>query len=98
LSALNPKNVLLVAAAAAEIAGVGLTGGQQALVLVAFALIASLGVLTPLVVALVLGQRAARVLDGLRGRMVRFNAVIVSVLFVVIGAKLIGDAISGLSA
>jgi hypothetical protein len=63
LSALNPKNLLLVAAAAADIAEVGLSGGQQAVVLVAFA-----------------------------------PVLIMAVLFVLIGAKLIGDAISGLSA
>ena len=98
LSALNPKNILLVAAAATEIAAVGLPAGGEAIVLLAFALVASLGVLTPLMVALVLGNNADRILVGIRDWMVRYNAVIVTVLFVLIGAKLIGDAISGLSA
>ena len=98
LSALNPKNLLLVAAAAAEIAEVGLSRGQQALALVAFALIASLGVLSPLALAVLRGERADRLLVRLRTWMAANNAVIMTVLFVVIGAKLIGDAISGLSA
>src|SRR4249920_1219933 len=54
LSALNPKNVLLVGAAAVEIAGAGLAAGQQVAVLVAFVVIASAGVLTPVVVSLAL--------------------------------------------
>ena len=97
LSALNPKNVLLTVAAAAEIAEVGVPAGQQIAVLFAFVLIASAGVLTPLVLSVALGDRSRQLLDGLRGWMARHNAVIMSVLFVLIGAKLIGDAIAGFS-
>jgi threonine/homoserine/homoserine lactone efflux protein len=98
LSALNPKNVLLTAAAAAEIAAVGLPTGQQAAVLLGFVLIASLGVLIPIVLSLALGERSRGLLDGLRGWLGRHNAAVMAVLFVLIGAKLIGDAISGFSA
>ena len=97
LSALNPKNILLVAAAAAEIAAVGLAAGREAVVLLAFVVVASLGVLTPIALSLVLRSRAAGVLDGIRRWMAANNAVIMTVLFVLIGAKLIGDAIAGLS-
>lgn len=93
LSAFNPKNVLLTVAAAAEIAGAGLAAGQQVAVLVAFVLIASAGVLTPLFLSLALGDRSREPLDALRSWMAHNNAVIMTVLFVVIGAKLIGDAI-----
>jgi threonine/homoserine/homoserine lactone efflux protein len=98
LSALNPKNVLLTVAAAAEIAEVGLPAGEQVVALVGFVLIASAGVLTPLVLSLALGDRSRGVLDGLRAWMARYNAVIMAVLFLIIGAKLIGDAVSGFSA
>jgi threonine/homoserine/homoserine lactone efflux protein len=97
LTALNPKNVLLTAAAATEIAEVGLSAGGQAVVLLAFVLIASVGVLAPVAAALVLGDRSQEPLDALRGWMARENAVIMAVLFVLIGAKLVGDAISGFS-
>jgi threonine/homoserine/homoserine lactone efflux protein len=93
LSALNPKNVLLTVAAAAEIAGAGLAAGQQVAVLVAFVLIASAGVLTPLVFSLTVGDRSREPLDAVKSWMARNNAVIMTVLFVVIGVKLIGDAI-----
>ena len=97
LSALNPKNVLLTAAAALEVAEVGLPAGQQVALLLGFVLVASAGVLTPLVLALALGDRSRELLERLKGWMARHNAVIMGVLFLLIGAKLIGDAISGFS-
>jgi threonine/homoserine/homoserine lactone efflux protein len=97
LTALNPKNVLLTVAAAAEIAELGLPAGQEVAVLAVFVVVASAGVLTPVVLAVVLGDRSRGLLDGLKGWMARYNATIMSVLFVLIGAKLIGDAVSGLS-
>jgi threonine/homoserine/homoserine lactone efflux protein len=97
LSGLNPKNVALTVAAAAEIAAVGLPPDQQVAVLLAFVVLASIGVLTPLIVSLALGDGSRAPLDSLKGWMARNNAVIMTVLFVLIGAKLIGDAISGLA-
>jgi threonine/homoserine/homoserine lactone efflux protein len=97
LSALNPKNVLLTVAAAAEIAEVGLPAGRQAAVLLGFVLVASAGVLTPLVLALALGDQSRELLERLRGWMAHYNAVIMGLLFLLIGAKLIGDAVSGFS-
>lgn len=97
LSGLNPKNVLLTVAAATEIAGFGLAAGQQAGVLLAFVLLASLGVLTPLAVSLALGERSQEPLEALKGWMARNNAVIMTVLLLLIGAKLLGDAVAGLS-
>ena len=97
LSGLNPKNVLLSVAAAAEIAEVGLPAGQQAAVLAVFVVVASAGVLTPLVLTLVLGARAGELLDGLRRWMARHNAVIMAALFLLIGVKLVADGIAGLS-
>ena len=87
LSGLNPKNVLLSVAAAAEIAEVGLPAGQQAAVLAVFVVVASAGVLTPLALTLALGDRAREFLDALRGWMARHNAVIMAALFVLIGVK-----------
>lgn len=97
LTALNPKNVMLTAAAAAEIAEVGLPTAREVAVLVLFVVLASAGVITPLVVSMALGERSRELLDGVRGWMARYNAVIMTVLLLLIGVKLIGDAISGLS-
>jgi threonine/homoserine/homoserine lactone efflux protein len=97
LSALNPKNILLTVAAAAEIAEVGLSAGRQVALLLGFVLAASAGVLTPLVLDLALGDRSRELLEDLRAWMARHNAVIMGLLFLLIGAKLIGDAVSGFS-
>ena len=98
LTALNPKNVLLTAAAAAEIAEAGLSPGRQGAVLFGFVLVASVGVLSPLVVTLALRERSRPPLERLRRWLAQNNAVIMAVLLLLIGAKLIGDAISGFSA
>jgi hypothetical protein len=97
LSAANPKNLLLAIAAATAIAQTSIPGEQQAVVYAIFAIIGTIGVAIPVVVYVALGDRAAAVLDGLRQWMARNNAVIMAVLLLVIGAKLIGDAISGFS-
>jgi hypothetical protein len=44
-----------------------------------------------------MGDRSRGLLDGLKDWMARNNTVIMVVILTVIGAKLIGDAISGLS-
>ena len=97
LAAVNPKNLLLVIAAAAAIAQTGIDAGQQALALVVFVLISTLGPGAPLAIYLLLGDRSREVLDELRSWMTQNNAAIMAVICLVIGAKLIGDGIGGLS-
>jgi hypothetical protein len=96
-SVANPKNLVLAVGAAATIAQTGISGGEQAIAYGVFALIGTIGVAAPVVVYFALGERSQHVLDGLKAWMGANNAVIMSVLCLVIGVKLIGDAISGLS-
>jgi hypothetical protein len=49
------------------------------------------------VIYFALGERSATMLAALKDWMGRHNAVIMSVLCLVIGVKLIGDAIGGLT-
>ena len=95
LSAVNPKNLLLVVSAAAAIAQTGASAGDQAVALAIFVLIGTLGPGAPVVLYFALGQRSKQLLDRLKSWMSAHNAAIVAVLCLVIGAKLIGDAISG---
>jgi len=95
LSALNPKNLLLAIAGATVIAQAGLSGGQEAGALAIFVAIGTIGVATPVVMALAMGPRAGTLLDSMKGWMARNNDVIMAVLVLIIGVKLIGDAISG---
>lgn len=98
LSAANPKNLLLVIGGASIIAEADLAPAQATLTLVLFVLLASAGVLAPVVLRVALGDRSAPILEALRGRLVAHNAVIMAVLLLVIGALILGDAIAGFSA
>jgi threonine/homoserine/homoserine lactone efflux protein len=95
LSGLNPKNALLAVAGAAAIAGTGIDTGEQAAAYAIFVLLATAGVGTPVVFALAMGDRSARLLEELKDWMSANNAVIMAVLLLVLGVKLIGDGISG---
>lgn len=98
LSALNPKNLLLVVGAAAAIAQTGASAGSQAVALVVFVVIGTLSVGAPVALYFALGERSKGILDGLKGWMSQNNAAIMTVLCLILGGKLIGDGISGLSA
>ncbi len=94
LGGVNPKNLLLAVSGGAAIASVA--GGQIGASLGAaalFALTASVGVAVPVVVYVVAGERAASILGELRTWLVHNNAVIMTMLLLVIGAKLVGDGI-----
>jgi threonine/homoserine/homoserine lactone efflux protein len=97
LSALNPKNLLLIVAGMTAIAETGISTGDQIVALIVFAVVASLGVGAPVAISIALGDRSRDLLDRLKTWMEHNNAVIISVLLLLIGVKLIGDAIAGLS-
>ena len=96
LSALNPKNLLLVVAAAAAIAQTGASTGSQAVALAAFVALGTLGTGIPVALYLALGERSERMLDEVRGWMAQNSTAIMAVLFLIIGAKLLANGISGL--
>ncbi len=97
LGGVNPKNLLLAVSAGASIAQTGISGGEQAIAYAVFALIGTIGVGTPVVIYFAMGERSAKMLAALKDWMGRHNAVIMSVLCLIIGVKLIGDAIGGLT-
>jgi threonine/homoserine/homoserine lactone efflux protein len=97
LSGLNPKNLALTIAAASVIAQAELSDGQAAVALAVFILIGSVTILAPLAIYFALGAEAKRVLDGMKTWMADHNAAIMTVLLLVLGAKLTGDGIGGLS-
>jgi hypothetical protein len=96
-SAIKPKNPILTVMGAAGIAQSGLTALQQAVVLALLVLIASVGMITPVVVYFAMGQeKAARVLGGWKTWLAANNATVMVVLFLVFGVVLIGKGIGGL--
>jgi threonine/homoserine/homoserine lactone efflux protein len=97
LSGLNPKNLALTVAAASTIAQTDIPGGREATALAVFILIGSLTIVAPVVIYFAMGTKAKAILDELRVFMAAHNGAIMTVLLLVLGAKLIGEAISGLS-
>ncbi len=97
LSGLNPKNLALTAAAAATIAAAGLTTGEQIGAFAVFVAIGSVTVAAPVLVYLIMGDRVEGGLNNLKEWLLANNNTVMAVLLVVLGAKLLGDAISILS-
>jgi hypothetical protein len=97
LSAVNPKNLVLTVGAAAAIAQTGASTADQIVALAVFVLIGTVGVALPVGIYYFMGDQAGRILGTLRDWMTRENATIMAVLCLIIGAKLIGDAITALA-
>jgi protein-S-isoprenylcysteine O-methyltransferase Ste14 len=93
LAALNPKNLTLTLAAAATIAAAGLSTSDSYLVLAVFVIIGTIGLAIPVGIYFLGGDKASQTLGELHHWLAVHNAAIMSVLFVVIGAKLLGNGL-----
>ena len=62
--------------------------------LVVFVVIASLTVAAPVALNLILGSKAQHTLTEMKEWLIDNNATVMAVLFVVLGAKVLGDGIS----
>lgn len=93
LSAVNPKNLLLAAAAGTDIGTADLDTGSIVVVIAVFTLIAASTILVPVVGYLIAADRLKAPLAALHGWLAKENAVIMAVLLLVIGANLIGKGI-----
>lgn len=94
LSALNPKNLGLTVAAAVSIGSVGLGAGQEAVVVLVYVVLASVTLIVPVV-----GYAAARdamvpALDTMKVWLMANDATVMATLFLVLGAKVLGDGIA----
>jgi hypothetical protein len=97
LAGVRPKNLLLIVAGAAAIAQTGIPAAQQAIAYIVFAAVATIGVGIPVAIYFVTRQRAPDVLGRLEDWMSYGAVPITSVVCLLIGADLIGSAISALS-
>ncbi|MGZ5351040.1 MAG: GAP family protein [Actinomycetota bacterium] len=97
LSGANPKNLALTLAASASIAQAGLDTTDTAIAVAVFVAIGSVTVVGAVLAYLVAHDRAIGPLATIKGFMLANNNVIMMVLLLVLGAKLIGDGVAGLS-
>jgi len=93
----NPKNLALSLGAGTSLAQVGASGGEAAVGLIVFVVIASVTIATPVVFSLGGGERAAHVLDGWRVWLAAHNTAMMAVLFLVFGAVLFSQGLRGLT-
>jgi threonine/homoserine/homoserine lactone efflux protein len=93
LSAVNPKNLLLVAAAGVAISASDLSAGEQLAVLIVFTLIAASTVAVPVIGYLIAGERADETFAAAKTWLIQNNSIVMAVLMLVFGISLIGDAV-----
>ena len=96
VGAANPKNIAVGLASAVAIASAGLAAGQVVGVVAVYTVLASLGVATPVVAMVLLGDRADEVLRGWQAWLNRNNAAMMAVLYLVFGVILVGKGIGGI--
>jgi hypothetical protein len=95
LSALNPKNLALAAAAGLVVDEAVAAGGSAVATIALFVLLASVSIAVPVVYLLVGGDGAKATLEGWRAWLAANNAAVMAVLFIVIGAKILGSGLDG---
>jgi hypothetical protein len=97
LAAVNPKNLILTAGAAAGLAQLGLSTRDAVVAIVVFVVIGSLTIVGPVLYALFGGQRARTTLDSARSWLTTHNAAVMAVLFLVFGVDLIAKGLPPLT-
>jgi threonine/homoserine/homoserine lactone efflux protein len=94
LAAVNPKNLILTLAATTAIAATDLGASDQAIAYAVYALIATTGVAAPLAVFFGMPTRAQSILEDTKSWLAQNNAAIMAVIFLVVGAQLVGKGLA----
>jgi hypothetical protein len=97
LAGVNPKNLLLAAAAGSGLAQLGLATSDAVVSLAVFVIVGSLTIATPVLYYLVGGDRATAQLDSAKGWLALHNAAVMTVLFLVFGVNLVADGLPPLT-
>jgi threonine/homoserine/homoserine lactone efflux protein len=95
LSIANPKVLLLAAAAGVDIGGAEWVIQQQVIAIAGFAAIASVTVAAPVVAYLVAGERILGPLARVKDWLLRHNAVVLALVFLLLGALLLWNGATG---
>ncbi|MDH6281716.1 threonine/homoserine/homoserine lactone efflux protein [Prescottella agglutinans] len=95
LSAVNPKNLLMIVGAAVAVSQLALSAGSIVVVGIVFTVLAASTVAAPVIGYFTMRERATSWLNGLKTWLTANNAAVMSVLLLVIGVSLIGKGIGG---
>jgi threonine/homoserine/homoserine lactone efflux protein len=85
LSGVNPKNLALILAAGVAIAAAGLNSTQTIIALFIFIIIACCSVATPVIVYLIMGEKAASTLNNWKEWLTHNNSTVMMLLCLVFG-------------
>jgi threonine/homoserine/homoserine lactone efflux protein len=97
LSAVNPKNLILTAGAAAGLAQLGLSTSDVVVAIAVFVVIGSLTIVGPVLYALFGGEKARTSLDSAKAWLTTHNAAVMAALFLVFGVDLIAKGLPPLT-
>jgi hypothetical protein len=97
LAAVNPKNLILTAGAAAGLAQLGLSTSDAIVAIAVFVVIGSLTIVGPVLYALFGGEKARTSLDSAKAWLTTHNAAVMAVLFLVFGVDLIAKGLPPLT-
>jgi threonine/homoserine/homoserine lactone efflux protein len=98
LSGANPKNLALTLAASASIASAGLDPTDETIAIAVFVAIGSVTVVGAVLFHLVAPKAAQRPLGAIKTFMSDNNATIMMVILLILGLKVLGDALGGFAA
>lgn len=96
LAAANPKNLGIALAAAIALAEAGVSGGATLAAATGFAAIGTLGVAVPLAFTVAVPDRSGAALQRFRRWLLDYDAVVLTLVGLVIGAKLAYDGLTAL--
>jgi threonine/homoserine/homoserine lactone efflux protein len=96
LSALNPKNLLLIAAGAAAISQANLDSTDNVIAVAVFTLIGACTVALPTLAYLFMGSKVQPTLDNAKAWLSANNTAVMAVLMLVIGISLFGKGLGAL--
>jgi len=97
LSAVNPKNLLLIAGGAVTIAQGGLSSSDTAIAVAVFTVIGACTVAIPTLAYLFMGAKVQPALDGAKAWLATHDVAVMTVLLLVIGISLLGKGLGGLT-
>ncbi len=96
LSGVNPKNLALILAAGVAIVAAGLNSAQTITALIIFIVIACISVAAPVLVYLIMGDKATPTLNSWKAWLTHNNATVMMILFLLFGIKLLADGLGAL--
>lgn len=97
LSGVNPKNLALTVTASGAIAKADLSGSETAIAVAVFVVVGSLTVAGPVLFYVAAAAKASGPLAATKEFMANHNVIIMMVVLLILGAKLIGNGLAGVS-